>query len=119
MYRRTLLAGIAAVLAPRPLVAQMPARNGMYRLGVLMGNLADDPVGQAYTASLTQGLRALDWHEGGNLRIDWRWAGGEPELFDRYATELVELGSDVLLAQSSPSVVALRRKTTTIPIVFA
>jgi hypothetical protein len=25
---------------------------------VLMGNLADDPVGQIYTASLTQGLRA-------------------------------------------------------------
>src|SRR5712672_3145889 len=60
MYRRTVLAGIAAVLAPRALMAQTPARNGMYRLGVLMGNLADDPLGQTYTASLTQGLRALD-----------------------------------------------------------
>jgi putative ABC transport system substrate-binding protein len=118
MKRRAILAGIAALLAPRSLIAQTPSRDGPRRLGVLMGNLADDPVGQSYTASLTQGLRALDWHEGGNLRIDWRWAGGEPELFDRYATELVELGSDVLLAQSSPSVVALRRKTGTIPIVF-
>jgi putative ABC transport system substrate-binding protein len=52
------------------------------------------------------------------LARDWRWAGGDPALFDRYATELVELGCDVLLAQSSPSVVALRRKTSTIPIVF-
>ena len=118
MKRRAILAGITALLAPRSLIAQTPSRDGLRRLGVLMGNLADDPVGQSYTASLMQGLRALDWREGANLRIDWRWAGGDPALFDRYATELVELGSDVLLAQSSPSVVALRRKTSTIPIVF-
>jgi putative tryptophan/tyrosine transport system substrate-binding protein len=118
MKRRAILAGIAALLAPRALMAQAPSRDGPRRLGVLMGNLADDPVGQTYTASLTQGLHALDWQEGGNLRIDWRWAGGDPTLFDRYATELVELGPDVLLAQASPSVVALRRKTSMIPIVF-
>ncbi len=118
MKRRAILAGITALLVPRSLIAQTPLRDGPRRLGVLMGNLADDPVGQSYTASLMQGLRALDWREGANLRIDWRWAGGDPALFDRYATELVELGSDVLLAQSSPSVVALQRKTSTIPIVF-
>ena len=39
-------------------------------------------------------------------------------MFDRYAAELVALGPDVLVAQSSPSVVALRRNTSTIPIVF-
>src|SRR6476646_2994650 len=115
MRRRAILAGIAALLAPRSLIAQTPSHDGPRRLGVLMGNLADDPVGQTYATSLLQGLRALDWHEGGNLRIDWRWAGGDPALFDRYATELVELGCDVLLAQSSPSVVALRRKTSTSP----
>src|SRR5712672_4481001 len=118
MKRRAILAGIAALLAPRSLIAQTPSSDGRRRLGVLMGNLADDPVGQTYTASLMQGLRALDWHEGGNLRIDWRWAGGDPALFDRYAAALVELGSDVLLGQSSPSVVALRQKTSTIPLVF-
>jgi ABC-type uncharacterized transport system substrate-binding protein len=85
---------------------------------MLMGNLANDPEGQAYTASLMQGLRALDWHEGENLRVDWRWTGGAPALFDRYAAELVALGPDVLLAQASPSVVALRQKTNTIPVVF-
>jgi putative ABC transport system substrate-binding protein len=114
MKRRAVLAGIAAMLAPLPLAAQTPVR----RLGVLMGNRADDPVAQAYAASLMQGLRALGWHEGANLRVYWRWTGGDPALFDRYAAELVTLGPDVLLAQSSPSVVALRQMTTTIPIVF-
>jgi putative tryptophan/tyrosine transport system substrate-binding protein len=118
MERRAVLAGIAAALAPRALLAQTQSRSGPFRLGVLMGNLADDPVGQSYTAALIQGLRALDWHEGGNLRIDWRWTGGDFALFDHYATELTALRPDVLLAQSSPAVVALRQKTSTIPIVF-
>jgi putative ABC transport system substrate-binding protein len=118
MKRRTVLAGIATILAQPAVMAQTPAQGGMRRLGVLMGNTADDPVGQSYAAALTRGLRGLDWQEGQNLRIDWRWTGGDPALFDRYAAELLALGPDVLLAQSSPSVVALRRITTTIPIVF-
>jgi putative ABC transport system substrate-binding protein len=118
MKRRTVLAGIAATLAPRVLTAQTPLRDGPRILGVLMGNLAGDPVGEAYSAALMQGLGALGWRNGANLRADWRWTGGDPALFDRYAAELVALGPDVLLAQSSPSVVALRRLSNTIPIVF-
>lgn len=114
MKRRAVLAGLAAMLAPLPAMAQTPTR----RLGVLMGNRADDPVAQAYAAPLIQGLRSLGWQEGANLRVDWRWAGGDTDLFDRYAAELVALRPDVLLAQSSPSVVALRQKTSTLPIVF-
>jgi len=114
--RRAVLAGIAGTLASRPLAAQ--PRERMRRLGVLMANRAGDSVAKAYVAALTKGLHALDWREGGNLRIDWRWSGGDPALFDRDAAELVALGPDVLLAQGSPSVVALRRKTSTIPIVF-
>ena len=116
--RRTVLAGIAATLAPGPLVAQAQQREAMRRLGVLMANLANDPEGQAHAAALVQGLGALDWHEGGNLRIDWRWAGGDPALFERYAAELVALGPEVLVAHGSASVEALRRQTSTIPIVF-
>lgn len=73
---------------------------------------------QGYAASLIKGLGALGWREGENLRLDWRWTGGDPAPFDRYAAELVTLDPSVLLAQSSPSVLALRRKTSRIPIVF-
>ncbi len=66
-----------------------------------------------------QGLDQLGWHEGRNLAVDWRWTGGDAARFDRDAAELVALAPDVLLAQSSPAVAALRRKTETIPIVFA
>jgi ABC-type uncharacterized transport system substrate-binding protein len=119
MKRRAVLAGIAATLASRPLMAQTPAGDRPRRLGVLLGNRADDPVGQSYAAALMRGLGQLGWHEGGNLAVDWRWTGGDAARFDRDAAELVALAPDVLLAQSSPAVAALRRKTETIPIVFA
>ena len=93
--RRAVLAGIAGTLASRPLTAQTPPRDGMRRLGVLMANRASDSVAEAFIAALTKGLQALDWREGGNLRIDWRWTGGDPSLFDRYAAELVALSPGV------------------------
>jgi putative ABC transport system substrate-binding protein len=116
--RRKFLARIAAALAPGPLIAQTQAQSRMPRLGVLMGSLASDGEGQKRAAALVQGLGALNWREGGNLHIDWRWAGGDPALFKRYATEMVALSPEVLLAEASPSVEALRRQTSTIPIVF-
>jgi putative ABC transport system substrate-binding protein len=119
MKRRAVLAAIAATLASRRLMAQTPAGDRSRRLGVLLGNRADDPVGQSYAAALMQGLGQLGWHEGGNLSVDWRWTGGDAARFGRDAAELVALGPDVLFAQSSPAVMALRRKTETIPIVFA
>jgi putative tryptophan/tyrosine transport system substrate-binding protein len=90
----------------------------MRRIGVLTMFGANDPAGQARGAALIEGLAALNWKEGGNLRIDWRATGGDPALYDRRAAELVALGPDVLIAVGTPSVVALRRRTTTIPIVF-
>ena len=78
--RRKFLAGIAAALAPGPLAAQTQPQSRMRRLGVLMGSLASDGEGQKRAAALVQGLGAFSWREGGNLHIDWRWAGGDPAL---------------------------------------
>jgi putative tryptophan/tyrosine transport system substrate-binding protein len=119
MRRREFMAALAGVAAAWPLAARAQPQDRMRRLGVLMGNRQSDPVGQAFAAALGRGLEVLGWHEGGNLRIDWRWgAGDDPALFERYAKELVALAPDALFAQASPSVAALRRETSTIPIVF-
>ena len=83
-----------------------------------MGYQAHALLGQAFATALVQGLGALGWRENSNLRIDWRSSGGDAKLYERYGKELIEAGPDVLVAQSSPSVEALRRQTSTIPIVF-
>jgi len=90
----------------------------MRRIGVLLALLENDPMGQTRAKALVEALGALNWKEGDNIHIDWRWAGGDPALFERYATELVALRPDLLLANGTPSVAALQRQTSTIPIVF-
>ena len=118
--RRREFVGLAGAAAAWPWRASAQPRDGKRRLGVLMGGvLENDPEGQAWAAALVQGLGALGWRDGGNLRIDWRWAGGELALFERHATDLVALGPDVLLCAASPAVRALRQRTATIPIIFA
>jgi putative ABC transport system substrate-binding protein len=79
---------------------------------------SNDPLGQGRAAALVQGLGEFNWHDGGNLRIDWRWAGGNPALYESYAAELIALDPEVLVVWGSPGVGALRRQTSTIPIVL-
>jgi putative ABC transport system substrate-binding protein len=111
----TLVGGMAAAwpLATR---AQQPER--MRRIGVLMNVAAADPEGQAQVAAFLQALQNLGWSEGRNVGIDTRWGENDIERDRRYATELLALAPDVILASGTLSVAALRRVTGTSPIVF-
>ena len=52
----------------------------MRRIGVLMDSTrADDPDMQARLAAFQQGLQQLGWTDGRNVRIDYRWAAGDPD----------------------------------------
>jgi putative ABC transport system substrate-binding protein len=90
----------------------------MRRIGVLVGLAENDPEMKERLAGFRQGLEKLGWLEGGNVRIDYRFApaGAQAQLLAR---ELVALRPDVLLAQSTPATAALKPETSTIPIVFA
>jgi putative ABC transport system substrate-binding protein len=69
-------------------------------------------------AALRAGLRELGWVDGRNLQVDQRWAAGNPERIATFAKELVALKPDLIVAYTTPSVIALRKQTDTIPIVF-
>jgi len=118
MSRRDFIEFAAGAAVGLPLAAQAQPRDGMRRIGVLMGIGANDPDAQPRTAAFLQALGALGWKEGDNLRINWRWAGDDPALYERYASELVALGPEVLLTMASRGVEELRRQTSTIPIVI-
>ncbi len=118
--RRQFLSALGGAAVAWPLAARAQQRAAPRRLGVLMGYFANDPEGQSDAAAFVQGLGTLNWKDGSNLRIDWRWADSDPALFERYATELIALGPELLLVGSSSTAVeALRQHTSTIPIVFA
>ena len=117
MRRRNFITSLASVTVAMPLAARAQQPERVRRVGILMGG-SNDPLGQGRAAALVQGLGEFNWHDGGNLRIDWRWAGGNAALYERYATELIALDPEVLVVWGSPGVGALRRQTSTIPIVL-
>jgi putative tryptophan/tyrosine transport system substrate-binding protein len=111
----TLLGGAAVAL---PLAARAQQAERMRRVGVLMG-VADDTEGQGRVKALQQGLQELGWIEGRNVRIDYRWTGGDATLVRTYAAELVKLSPDVIVAHTPPVIAAMRQASSSIPIVFA
>ena len=94
------------------------AQERVRRIGVMMGVAADDPDGQARLTAFVQGLQQLGWTDGRNVRIDIRWAAGDPDRFRRYAAELVALTPDVIFASGGSGVGPLLQATRTLPIVF-
>jgi putative ABC transport system substrate-binding protein len=66
-----------------------------------------------------QGLRDLGYVEGQNITIEMRWhAADRPDLLPGIAMELVGAKMDILVAASTPEIVALKQATRTIPIVM-
>jgi ABC-type uncharacterized transport system substrate-binding protein len=117
MQRRefiTLLGGTAAW----PLAARAQHSEPMRRIGALTG-IGDDELAQARFAVFVQALAQLGWIEGRNVRIDYRWGGGDIDKTRKHATELAADAPDVIFATGTPAVEQLLKATRAVPIVFA
>lgn len=115
MDRRAFLALTAAALATSPTSAQQT--RDLRTVGVLMG-LANDEETKARVEVIERGLAERGWIGGQNLRIEYRFAGGDAERMLSLAKELAALQPDVIIGHSTPVVAALHQVTRTIPIVF-
>jgi putative tryptophan/tyrosine transport system substrate-binding protein len=100
-----------------PFVAGAQQPDRVRRVGVLMG-ISDDPEGQARVAVFRQTLAALGWTEGRNVQFIYRWSSGDVVHARQFAKELLDLRSDVILANSTPIAVAVKDITRTTPTVF-
>ena len=65
-----------------------------------------------------QGLRELGYVEGKNITIEYRYADGKSERIPELAAELVNLKVDLIMTSQTPSVLAIKQVSSTIPIVF-
>jgi putative ABC transport system substrate-binding protein len=113
--RRAFITLIGVAATAWPLAAQT---QRVRRLGALMSNSEDDPLAQMRLVAFRQALAELGWIEGRNLRIEWRWTGGDITRVREYSAELVRLAPEVIVANGTPSVAALKQATSSIPIVF-
>jgi putative tryptophan/tyrosine transport system substrate-binding protein len=111
----TLLGGAAAW----PLAALGQQGERVRRIGVLMAATADDPEYQPRIRAFQQGLAALGWVDGRNVRVDTRWAGTNADDIRKHAVELAALAPDAIVGGSGTTTVApLLHATRTVPIVF-
>ena len=111
------LVGGAAALAPFAVRAQQPERVRV--IGMLMNAEPTDPELQRRVSGLREGLKALGWIEGKNLRIEARWGVGDADRVQTYARELAQLAPEVIFTNGTPSTAAVKRETSSIPVVFA
>src|SRR6266550_2473926 len=111
----TLLGGGAAAW-PRAARAQQPVQRR--RVGVLMLEPASDLEAQSRVAVFRQTLEKLGWAGGRNLQVDYHWGAFDVERAQAATAELLRLTPDVILAEGTPGLTAIRQATSSIPIVF-
>src|SRR6516162_11613347 len=95
----TLLCGAVAW----PLAARAQQGGRVRRIGVLIGRDENDPVAKTMVSAFTQALAGLGWTDGRNVRMEFRWAGGDVNRMRTLARELVGLQPDVILAATTPA----------------
>jgi putative tryptophan/tyrosine transport system substrate-binding protein len=116
MTRREFVAGfVAAIIWPWAGRAQQPAK---VRTVGLLGASSRDTAGP-WIAAFVGRLGELGWTEGKNVVIEYRWAEARNERYSEIAAELASRNVDVIVTWASAPVLAAKRTTTTIPIVFA
>src|SRR5215475_6668456 len=114
MRRRDFIKVIGgAALWPLEASGQQPER--MRRIGILLDASADDVYYQSWVAAFHQALAVLGWTIGRNVRVDTRWAAGEAERVRKYASELLALAPDVIIAHGAGDVAAMLQATRTVP----
>ena len=105
---------LATVLLMTASLAIAQQVKKMPRIGYLAGD-SRAPSHEAFRL----GLKDLGYLEGRNVLIEWRFAEDKTDRFPELAAELVRLKLDVIVAANAAAVAALKRATTTIPIVVA
>jgi putative tryptophan/tyrosine transport system substrate-binding protein len=109
---------IFALLILTALALALPdeAAGKLYRIGYLSsGSVASH--GSLFEG-FRQALRELGYSEERNIAFEFRWAEGDDEKLDTFATQLARIDVDVILASGTRAAQAAKRVTQTIPIVL-
>jgi len=110
-----LAAGSATVLRSQSAYPQQPASPR--RIGVLfgIGGSRESKIGQQFR----QGLLDAGYTEGRDVIIEWRSANGDYERIPELAADLVQRKPEVIVVTTTVAAEAVKRMTSTIPIVMA
>jgi ABC-type uncharacterized transport system substrate-binding protein len=114
MRRRDFIRAMAGSAAAWPLAARAQQTGRVWRVAVI-GAVSPLP---AYLSAFREALQQRGWTEGKNLSIDVRWPKGSFAQEPGLIPEILHSNVDVIVAWATPTALAARRATSTIPIVF-
>jgi putative ABC transport system substrate-binding protein len=117
MKRREFMTLVGVAVA-WPLAVRAQQHEQLRRIGVLM-SAASETDQQAGLAVFKEILHQLDWVDGHNVRVEIRWARGDPAEARRGAEELVALPGDVIMVAGQLGLEMLLQATHSVPIVFS
>jgi ABC-type uncharacterized transport system substrate-binding protein len=115
MRRRDFIAGISGLAAAWPLVAR--AQQPTIPVIGLLGSATAREWAPSVAAFL-RGLSEAGFAEGRDVAIEYRWAESRYDRLPSLAAELIQRQVSVIAALTTPSAIAAKAATTTIPIVF-
>src|SRR5262249_45579364 len=115
MRRREFIAFVGSTAAAwlLPLRAQQAIK--LPHVGILWPGSQPDK----WDGAFREGLHTLGYVERRNILLEYRWAEGNQARLPSLAEELVRLNPDLIVTISAPAILALKRATATIPIIFA
>jgi putative ABC transport system substrate-binding protein len=115
MRRREFIALIGgAAVCPFAGLAQTRSKPTIGFLGA-----TTPAIWSSFVAAFIQRMRELGWIDGYNLAIGYRWAEGREDRYAELAAELVRSKVDLIVTGGTSAVLAAKRATSVIPIVFA
>jgi putative ABC transport system substrate-binding protein len=118
MRRREFITAIATTAAAWSLGARAQQRGQkLWRIGHLIGGT--QAVSSRVSVGLIEGLRDLGYIEGRDYVVEYRYAEGNYDRFPDLAAELVRLNVDVVVLGTPAAIPAMRKATSTIPIIMA
>jgi hypothetical protein len=117
--RRDFISLLGGAAAGWPRAARAQQMERMRRIGVLEPLAADDPESPSRVTAFAQGLQQLGWTADRNVRIDYRWGGGDADRIRSQAAELVALAPDVILTGGASTTAPMLRATRSAPMLYS
>ena len=117
MKRRKFIALLGGAAAAWPATGRAQQREGMRRVGVLMG-AAETAWSRGWLAAFLRRLDELGWRESHNLITQVQWWNDQPEQMRVWAAELIARSPDVAVTFTNFALEVLKPIAGSVPIVF-
>jgi len=120
MDRRAFLGTLTGGLLAAPLIIEAQQAGRVARIGFLNNGAqpsAEELMKAIAASPFWRAMKELGWVEGQNIVVERRW-GQSADQLSAAADELVRLKVDVIVGNGTPSPLAAKRATNTIPIVM-